>query len=223
MDVTQAPSPPANAAAASAATDQVDNSVINSDFQTFLNMLTTQMQNQDPLNPMDSTEFSTQLATFSGVEQQVRTNDFLAALQQGLGQSNVSQMADWIGMDARAEMPISFQGEPLTLFAPAQTLADRMELIVTDAAGAELQRVAIPTGDAPFEWAGVTTDGSPLPAGVYGFEVEYFAQDNSLGTQSAQGYARIEEAQILDGEVWLSMTGGVQVRSDLVQAMRGGT
>lgn len=222
MDVTQTSPLAANTMAATPGTDPSDGSVINSDFQTFLNMLTTQMRNQDPLNPMDSTEFSTQLATFSGVEQQVRTNDLLTALQQSLGQGNMGQMADWIGMDARAEMPMAFQGEPLTLFAPARALADRMELIVTDASGTELQRVAIPAGDTPFEWAGVTSDGSPLPRAVYGFEVEYFAEDVSLGTQSAQGYARITEAQILDGEVWLSMPGGVQIRSDLVQAMRGG-
>ncbi len=220
MDVTQTPAITPSPTASPANAKQPDNSVINSDFQTFLNMLTTQMQNQDPLNPMDSTEFSTQLATFSGVEQQVRSNDLLAALQQSLGQSNMGQMADWIGMDARAEMPMAFQGEPLTLFAPSRTLADRMELIVTDAAGTEVQRVAIPEGDAPFQWAGVTSDGSPLPQAIYGFEVEYFAEDTSLGTQSAQGYAQINEAQILDGEIWLSMPGGVQVRSELVQAMR---
>ena len=222
MDVAQTPTPAANPAATPANADPPDRNLINSDFQTFLRMLTTQMQNQDPLNPMDSSDLATQLATFSGVEQQVRTNELLATLQQGLGQNTIGQMADWIGMDARAEMPMAFQGEPLTLFAPARSLADRMELIVTDAAGTELQRVAIPAGDTPFEWAGVTTDGSPLPAAVYGFEVEYFAEDVSLGTQSAQGYARINEAQILNGEVWLSMPGGVQLRSDLVQAMRSG-
>ena len=45
--------------------------VISSDFQTFLTMLTTQLQNQDPLNPVESSDFAVQLATFSGVEQQV--------------------------------------------------------------------------------------------------------------------------------------------------------
>ena len=47
---------------------------ISSDFNTFLRMLTVQMQNQDPLNPIDSADYAVQLATFSGVEQQVRTN-----------------------------------------------------------------------------------------------------------------------------------------------------
>lgn len=197
-----------------------DRTMINSDFQTFLAMLTAQMDNQDPLDPMDSSDFATQLATFSGVEQQVRTNDLLTGLQQTMARGSMSQMADWIGMDARAEMPMAFQGAPLTLFAPTNLLADRMELVVTDANGAELQRVHVPSSETPFEWAGVTTDGSPLPEAIYGFHVEYFRDDEAFDMQQAQGYAQIEEAQILNGEVWLSLPGGVQIRSGLVNAVR---
>ncbi len=50
------------------------------DFQTFLTLLTTQLRNQDPLKPMDSTQFVAQLASFSAVEQQVRTNEKLAEI-----------------------------------------------------------------------------------------------------------------------------------------------
>ena len=84
---------------ASASAASQDRTMINSDFQTFLTMLTTQMQNQDPLNPMESTEFATQLATFSGVEQQVRTNELLGSLQDSMALSSMGQIAGWIGMD----------------------------------------------------------------------------------------------------------------------------
>lgn len=53
---------------------------LTSDFDTFLRMLTVQMQNQDPLDPVDSADYAVQLATFSGVEQQVRTNELLTEL-----------------------------------------------------------------------------------------------------------------------------------------------
>jgi len=208
---------------ASSAATSSDRTMINSDFQTFLTMLTTQMQNQDPLNPMESTEFATQLATFSSVEQQVRANELLRGLQDSMAISNMGQIAGWIGMDARAEMPIAFNGQPLTLYATENALADRMELVVTDAGGQTLQRLAIPVTETAFQWAGVTTDGEPLPSGVYGFHVEYFSEDEPIDTQPAQGYARIEEAQIVDGDIWLSMPGGVQVNASLVQAVRDPT
>ena len=71
-----------------------------------------------------------------------------------------------------------------------------------------------------IQWAGVTTDGAPLPDGVYGFHVEYFQGDTPIGTQPAHGYARIEEVQSIDGETWLTMQGGVQIRSSLVAGVR---
>ena len=217
MDVATIPQTSQTAGTSAASEDRT---MINSDFQTFLTMLTTQMQNQDPLNPMESTEFATQLATFSGVEQQVRTNELLGSLQDSMVLSSMGQIAGWIGMDARAEMPMAFDGEPLTLYASDNALADRMELVVTDADGQTLQRLAIPATETAFAWAGVTTDGDPLPSGVYGFHVEYFRDDEPIDTQPAQGYARIEEAQIVNGEIWLSMPGGVQVNAALIQAVR---
>ena len=66
---------------------------IDSDFETFLIMLTTQMKIQDPLNPIDSSDFAVQLATFSSVEQQVKTNDLLASLGQQLGFMGLSRLA----------------------------------------------------------------------------------------------------------------------------------
>ncbi len=216
MDVTSATATAATAVDNTASST----SMITSDFQTFLTLLTAQIQNQDPLNPMDNSEFATQLATFSGVEQQVHTNDLLSELQSTMALSGMSQMADWIGREARAEMPMSFQGEPLTLYAPENTLADYVELVVTDSDGNSLQRLSVPATETAFLWAGVTTDGSPLPEGVYGFHIEYFNNETSIGTAPAQGYGEIEEAQIIDGEVWLSFAGGVQIRSSLVEAMR---
>ena len=72
---------------------------ISSDFETFLRMLTAQMKNQDPLNPVESADFATQLATFSGVEQAVLTNDLLRGLSLQIG---VSGLASWVGKEVRA-------------------------------------------------------------------------------------------------------------------------
>ena len=82
--------------------------VINSDFETFLKMLTTQLKNQDPLNPIESSDFAVQLATFSSVEQQVMTNDLLTGLSGQMGQMGMAQLASWVGMEERAPMPAQF-------------------------------------------------------------------------------------------------------------------
>src|SRR6185312_8890054 len=68
-------------------------------FDTFLTLLTTQLQNQDPLNPMDSNQFTQQLVEFSQVEQQINTNDNLKTLIS-LGQSRGA--ADAVGYLGKA-------------------------------------------------------------------------------------------------------------------------
>jgi hypothetical protein len=78
------PTAPATATAPQLSED-TPKATLGSDFETFLKMLTTQMKNQDPLNPVESSEYAVQLATFSSVEQQVLTNDLLTRL---IGQSH---------------------------------------------------------------------------------------------------------------------------------------
>src|SRR6201981_1569760 len=95
MDVTS-PNSGANSAA-SAASQAASNSTsqaagasktLSSNFDTFLTLLTTQLQNQDPLSPMDSNQFTQQLVQFSQVEQQINTNDNLKSLiTQGANQT----------------------------------------------------------------------------------------------------------------------------------------
>ena len=77
----------------------------SSDFETFLKMLTTQIKNQDPLNPMEGTEFAVQLATFSGVEQQVQTNTLLQQMLSN-GTNGLGELSGWIGRDVRTTAPV---------------------------------------------------------------------------------------------------------------------
>lgn len=94
--------------AATGRRDDQTAAVLSSDFETLLQMLTAQARYQDPLEPMDSSEYAAQLAQFSMVEQQVQSNELLQSLGDQLGQSNIAQMASWIGMEARTTAPVQF-------------------------------------------------------------------------------------------------------------------
>lgn len=74
-----------------------------SDFHTFLTLLTAQMRNQDPLKPMDSTEFVAQLASFSAVEQQIETNSKLGELLGVLSDSPTVNPTEWLGKEVLRE------------------------------------------------------------------------------------------------------------------------
>ncbi|MDJ0822736.1 MAG: flagellar hook capping FlgD N-terminal domain-containing protein, partial [Paracoccaceae bacterium] len=101
MEPITTPPPLFGAGTAQTQTTQSNSgTTLSSDFETFLKMLTAQMQNQDPLNPVDSTDYATQLATFSSVEQQVLTNDLLRDLGASMGGNLMSELGNWVGMEA---------------------------------------------------------------------------------------------------------------------------
>jgi flagellar basal-body rod modification protein FlgD len=204
-------------AASVAATDQT---AITADFETFLLMLTTQLKNQDPLNPMESTEYATQLATFSGVEQQVRTNELLETLTNSTATQGLGQLSGWIGMQASAEMPVAFSGAPVTVQTTPAARADRLELVVTDTAGTVVQRLPIPLSDAAFELTGTDLRGETLPPGTYALAVENWDGEDLIETRAASVRATVEEVQLNAGEVVLTMQGGVQIRADAVTGLR---
>ncbi len=212
--------PTHTAGTAAAAQQAAANTVISSDFQTFLKMLTTQMQNQDPLNPMESTDFAVQLATFSGVEQQVQTNQLLQGLSAQMGLFGMTQFASWVGMEARAAAPATFSGDPITLSPNPAARADRAELIVRNAFGTEVDRRSVPISTDPISWSGFAADGSPLPHGSYSFELTSYEGDNLLRTDTVEHYARVTEARSESGGVILVLDGGAKVPASAVTALR---
>lgn len=195
-------------------------SVISSDFETFLKMLTTQARYQDPLEPVDSSQYSAQLAQFSMVEQQVLSNDLLTALSSQLGGAGISQLAGWIGMEARSTAPVSFDGTPITIAPAPAAAADRAELVVFNGQGKEVQRSPIALSQDTIQWAGVAQNGTPFPNGTYRFVVESHQGDEVIASNPAQSYSRITEAQIENGATHLILAGGSKVTTTDVTALR---
>lgn len=196
------------------------NQTISSDFQTFLEMLTVQMNNQDPLNPIDSSDYAVQLATFSSVEQQVMTNDLLTNLISNMTGTGITQLANWIGMEARTTAPVHFQGSPISLSPQIATGADQAWLVVRNEAGNEVAREQIDLATDEITWAGVNDTGTPFSDGLYSFEVENHANGALLGVTPVENYANVLEAQNLDGNMVLILEGGVQIHSSDVSAIR---
>lgn len=191
----------------------------SSDFETFLKMLTTQIKNQDPLNPMEGTEFAVQLATFSGVEQQVMTNQLLGQLLQGSG-SGLDQLSGWIGREVRTSAPVWFDQSPLTLDIRPELAADDAILVALDARGNELSRQRIGAGSGEIDWLGRDAQGGLLPAGAYQFRVESLKDSEVIGTSEAEAYTRVTGAEIVGNVPRLILSGGAIADVSEVSALR---
>lgn len=216
---------PTNPAQPSSQTQPVSssrNSALTSDFETFLLMLTTQAQNQDPLEPLDSAEYASQLAQFSMVEQQVQTNDLLKALTTSLGSVNLEELANWVGMNVRTASAFRFDGAPVTLFAKPALAADEAVLVIRDSSDKVIDRIKMPEPVSEFVWAGTDSSGNPLPAGIYKATLESYKNDELLSEQLAAAFSRVVEAQVGDDSVLLTLDSGQVVSADLVTAVRTG-
>lgn len=192
----------------------------SSDYQTFLRMLTTQLQNQDPLNPMDTAEYSSQLAAFSSVEQQTRTNDLLADLGAQFSLFGMSQLAGWVGQEARSDAPVWYSGASVTLMPNPAQRADRTVLVVRDAAGDVVSREDIPVSTAPYAWFGADATGNPLPEGAYALTLENYTGEQLLGESAVESYQRILEARNGPSGTTLVLEGGIDVPATRITALR---
>lgn len=194
--------------------------VSSSQFETFLKMLTTQIKNQDPLNPMEGTEFAVQLATFSGVEQQVQTNALLGQLLQGAGGGELGQLSGWIGREVRTSVPVWYEGKPITLSIDDIAAADRVVLVTVDENGREIIREDIGLGSGEVDWQGRGANGDPLPPGRYGFRLEAHQDGKLIATRDVEAYTTVTGVELTNAGPRLVLTGGGSASVKDVTALR---
>lgn len=147
---------------------------LSDNYDTFLVLLTAQLQNQDPLAPMDSTQFTQQLVQFSQVEQQIRTNEQLEGLVSHYQAASAGSALSYLGRDAILESPYNRLGEGSVNWGYSfDKTADEVTLTVKNSSGRIVfERTGEMTeGDHLFTWDGKNADGEDMPDGVYTLSV----------------------------------------------------
>lgn len=205
---------------ASAATAATATSPQSANFDTFLKMLTTQLQNQDPLNPMEGSDFAVQLATFSGVEQQAQTNKLLEQMLTQSGGS-LGQLADWIGKEVRTTEPVWFGDKALTLDIAPDSRADSVTLVTLNESGKEVSREEIGPGEGQIDWLGRDDLGQKLADGRYSFVIESNRAGEVISEDPVGVYVRVAEAELGAQGVELIFEGGGSALASEIEALRG--
>ncbi len=193
---------------------------VEANFDTFLALLTAQLKNQDPLEPVNSTDFVAQLAQFSAVEQQVQTNDALTSILGLLGGGDVSNLASWLGAEVKSAGPVFFDGSPVTLSTTPTPDATQSSLVVRNTAGDVIARQPVDGVDDQVTWNGLDLNGAAAPEGLYSFTVDSAKGTEILPTQQAAGFTAVEEVRIDGDEPVLVLRGGDTVALDDVLAVR---
>jgi flagellar basal-body rod modification protein FlgD len=141
---------------------------IADNFQTFLTLLTTQLQNQNPLDPLDTNQFTQQLVQFAGVEQQLKSNDQLKALIEIEKSAQATQALIYVGNTVAVDgSTTQFDGSATwNLKAPNGTNAT---VTITNSTGQTVYsgKFTLANGNSSFVWDGKGNDGTQYPAGDY--------------------------------------------------------
>ncbi len=144
------------------------------DFETFLTLLTTQLQNQDPLDPADSNEFTRQLVAFAGVEQQIRANQNLEKLSAEVAANRNTAAVGYIGRQVTISRDGGLnEGAGIDFRFALSRDAARVRLEVIDEQGRVVYRTdgATERGTHDFRWPGLTDFGDPAAPGRYRLRV----------------------------------------------------
>jgi len=195
---------------------------LQEDLNRFLNLLVTQLKNQDPLDPLDANEFTSQLVQFASVEQQIYQNanlEKLLALQQT---SQISSMVDFIGHTVEAtgkQIPLEDKKAEFTYTLDtnsAETLIN-----IKDASGITVFAVDGETavGKHTFTWDGLSLGTMPQPEGVYTVTVTAFDPLRNLQDVEQTVFGRVTGSGAEDGEVSLFL-GDIKVPMDDVLSVK---
>jgi flagellar basal-body rod modification protein FlgD len=190
---TSATSSTSTAAAAS----QSAMSKLSGNFDTFLKLLTTQLQNQDPTKPLDTNEFTQQLVQYSQVEQQIQTNDQLKNLLSSAASSASAATVGFLGQNVSVNgstASLSKGAAQWTYSLPSD--ANNVQLNIMNSSGQTVRVLSGDTGKGTHtvNWNGLDANGNKMSDGTYTLGIS--AKDSAGGAVSASTTATGKVDQI---------------------------
>lgn len=197
-----------NKAAAQAAPTPTpsDTASLSANYNNFLLLLTKQLQNQDPLSPMDTAQFTQQLVSFASVEQQIKSNKNLEKLVSLQNSTNAYGAIGFIGHTVAVDSDkIALKGKKAYFDYAIDKTASKTTLKILDSSGqvVMLKQTDGSVGTHKVMWDGTDFFGNQLPDGKYSVAVSYEDTTGKQYTSKITSYGEVDSADINDGNVLL--------------------
>jgi flagellar basal-body rod modification protein FlgD len=191
-------------------------------FDTFLALLTTQLQNQDPLDPMKSEEFTQQLVQFSGVEQAINSNKKLDQLVQLQTSNQLTGAVSYIGKSVEVVSDqLMLQDGTSEITYGLDGKATQTTIKIIDQTGKTVRTINGNTeqGRHEYVWDGRNESGAPVPDGVYNFTVIAVGPENKTVNTVTAAVGKVTGIEIVDNTVTLNI-GELGIGLDKIFAVR---
>lgn len=179
------------------------------DLNMFLKLLTTQMQNQDPLNPMDTAQYTQQLVQYSQVEQSIQQNGTLKDILSRLSSQNLTQSSGLIGQEVRFASDVAgLSDQPARWNWTTDRSLGSLEATVKDASGRVVATQSVdPAKAGTFSWDGTKSDGTKASAGSYTMSLEGTDLAGAAVTITPQALATVSGVSLVNGTITLNAGG----------------
>ncbi|MEM5518848.1 flagellar hook capping FlgD N-terminal domain-containing protein [Henriciella sp. AS95] len=189
------------------------------EFDNFLKLLTAQLRNQDPLSPLDSTQFVEQLATFSALEQQVRGNESLESMATMIGDIHAMFASEWIGQTVTVESSwVPYSGEPVDFKVSPPDGVDSAILNIKDSAGETIWTKALDLSDETHSWDGETLSGIDVERDqIFEFGIDLYSGTNFVGTAAPQVKTTVTNVGNENGTMRVGTSSNLSASVDKVQ------
>jgi flagellar basal-body rod modification protein FlgD len=207
---TPLPASSSSSGSSASAANALASSQIAGNFQSFLTLLTTQLQNQNPLSPLDTNQFTQQLVEFAGVQQQLNTNDSLATLVSLQQTAQSTQALGFVGKTAVVN------GSTATLTNSSATWelsVPTNSTVNITIAGSNGQTVfsgsyAVTAGNnQPFVWNGQGSDGTQYSSGNYTLTATAKDASNNTVAVTTQVQGLVNSVDLTHSPPLLSING----------------
>lgn len=197
-----------NSSSSSSSSSTNSSQMIASNFQAFLTLLTTQLKNQNPLDPLDTNQFTQQLVQFASVEQQLKTNDTLSALLTASQSTNLSNAANFIGKTITADGSTSvLQDGKATWNVNLPRDATKATLTVVDSNNNVVwtETKAMSSGDNTYTWNGRDSTNMLAPEGSYKLTVTATDASGATVTPSLTFNGVVDGVNVANGATQLKI------------------
>jgi flagellar basal-body rod modification protein FlgD len=194
---------------ASSVSGALDNTEIASNFTTFLKLLTTQLQNQDPLSPLDTNQFTQQLVEFAQVEQQMKSNDQLTSLVSLEKSAVASTALAYVGATVVVDGSTAQLANGTANWNLNVTKPSTATITIKDSTGqnAFTGSVAVNPGTQAFTWNGRGNDGRLWPDGSYTLTATAVDANNQSVAISTEVQATVDSVDLTQDPPQLSING----------------
>jgi flagellar basal-body rod modification protein FlgD len=225
--MTAITSTPISTAASGAATigTAVDNTMIASNFTTFLQLLTTQLKNQNPLDPLDTNQFTQQLVQFAQVEQTMKSNDSLSTLVAMEKAAQSTTALALVGATVVVDGSTTQLANNQAFWSLTATKPATATVTIKDATGqtAYIGSFAVNPGSQNFVWDGHGNNGATWPDGPYTLTATATDASGQTTALSTQIQARVDSVDLTQNPPLLSINGQTYTMTQLQKIVAPGT